>query len=93
MSPSQSQRPSNWPPAARLLHQRRRPAGVRGRPTSLWQKAGHATGEGVGGALVYQAQLILLRGFTEYIELVTIFAVSPFFRFRARPPLISGIAR
>jgi hypothetical protein len=61
MSPSQSQRPSNWPPAARLLHQRRRPAGVRGRPTSLWQKAGHATGEGVGGALVYQV------GFTTHM--------------------------
>ncbi|PAN37373.1 hypothetical protein PAHAL_7G086300 [Panicum hallii] len=54
MSPSQSQRLSNWPPAARLLQHRRHPAGVRGRPTSLWQKAGHATGGCVGGALIYQ---------------------------------------
>ncbi|RLM65576.1 hypothetical protein C2845_PM16G02380 [Panicum miliaceum] len=54
MSPSQSHRLSNWPPAARLLQHRRRPAGVRGRPTNLWQKAGHPTGGRVGGALIYQ---------------------------------------
>ncbi|PAN37374.1 hypothetical protein PAHAL_7G086300 [Panicum hallii] len=59
MSPSQSQRLSNWPPAARLLQHRRHPAGVRGRPTSLWQKAGHATGGCVGGALIYQSILNL----------------------------------
>ena len=35
-------------------------------------------------------QLNFLRGFTEYIELVTIIAVPPFFRFRATPPLIFG---
>ncbi|PUZ46470.1 hypothetical protein GQ55_7G081000 [Panicum hallii var. hallii] len=60
MSPSQSQRLSNWPPAARLLQHRRHPAGVRGRPTSLWQKAGHATGGYVGGALIYQQSILNL---------------------------------
>ena len=36
------------------------------------------------------AQLTFLRGLTEYVELVRIVAVPPFFRFRERPPLILG---
>ena len=42
------------------------------------------------GISTTNAHAQLICGLTDYVELVTIVAVPPFFRFRERPPLILG---